>query len=55
MSIEDIHDRELQAVGKPRVWRRRRKIRWVTTAGGLPEGIDVSNREKMWEWFETHR
>jgi hypothetical protein len=35
--------------------RSKRKIRWVTAAGGLPPGLDISSRERMWEWFRTHR
>ncbi len=33
---------------------KRRKIRWVTSPGGLPPGLDVSNREKMWDWFDRN-
>jgi hypothetical protein len=35
--------------------RRRPRIRWVTSAGGLPPGLDVSNRSKMWEWMQKER
>ena len=31
-----------------------RKIRWVTSPGGLPPGLDVSDREKMWDWFDKN-
>lgn len=31
--------------------RSRRKIHWVTGKGGLPPGLDVSNRERMYEWL----
>jgi hypothetical protein len=37
----------------PRVPKR--KIRWVTAPGGLPPGLDISSRERMWEWFRTER
>ncbi|MGH7278463.1 MAG: hypothetical protein ACREJG_07220 [Candidatus Rokuibacteriota bacterium] len=30
---------------------RRRKIRWVTVRGGLPEGTDVRDRTAMHEWL----
>jgi hypothetical protein len=30
---------------------RRRRIRWVTTAGGLPPGLDVADRRRMHEWL----
>jgi hypothetical protein len=33
----------------------KRKIRWVTGKGGLPPGLDVSNREKMYDWIRRHR
>ena len=29
-----------------------REIQWVTSDGGLPPGMDVSNRESMYEFFE---
>jgi len=28
-----------------------KQIRWKTVEGGAPEGLDVSNREKMHEWL----
>ena len=33
---------------------RRKKIKWITVDGGLPEGLDISSREKMYRWFEEH-
>jgi hypothetical protein len=46
--------RELQRPqpGRPN-HRRRRAIRWVTAKGGLPPGLDVSNREKMYDWLQS--
>ena len=35
--------------------RRRRKIRWVTGKGGLPPGLDVSNRERMYDWLRGQK
>lgn len=35
--------------------RRRRKLRLLVVDGGLPPGLDVSNREKMYEWFDRQR
>ncbi len=32
--------------------RRRRAIRWITAKGGLPPGLDVADREKMFQWLE---
>ena len=26
-------------------------IRWPTTKGGLPPGLDISSREKMYQWI----
>jgi heme-degrading monooxygenase HmoA len=28
---------------------------WATAPGGLPPGLDISSRERMWEWFRTHK
>jgi hypothetical protein len=39
----------------PRERRPRRKIRWVTGKGGLPPGLDVSNREQMYDWLRRHK
>ena len=33
----------------------RRTIRWVTVAGGLPPGVDVSDRAKMHDWLRRQR
>jgi hypothetical protein len=30
---------------------KRRKIRWVTVRGGLPPGLDVSDRAAMHDWL----
>jgi hypothetical protein len=32
--------------------RKRRKLRFVTVAGGLPPGLDLKDRAKMHEWLE---
>ena len=45
--------RELQGDGKQKP-KKRRKIRWVTSPGGPPPGLDVSDREKMHEWFRAN-
>ena len=42
-----------QAGGRPA--RRRRRIRWVTSPGGLPPGLDISDRSKMWKWIRHER
>lgn len=45
--------RELQGDGNQKP-KKRRKIRWVTSKGGLPPGLDISSREKMYEWLAAH-
>jgi len=32
-----------------------RRIRWVTAAGGLPPGLDLTSREHMHDWLRRHR
>jgi len=32
--------------------RPKRRIRWITVDGGLPPGLDVSDREKMHVWLQ---
>lgn len=32
-----------------------RTIRWVTVAGGLPPGVDVSDRAAMHDWLRQQR
>jgi hypothetical protein len=39
----------------PHEKRPKRKIRWVTGKGGLPPGLDVSNREQMYDWVRRHK
>jgi len=34
---------------------RKRVIRWITTRGGLPAGLDLSNRQAMHDWVARHR
>jgi hypothetical protein len=50
---ESVLSSALRTTRPPR--RAKRKIRWVTAEGGLPPGLDISSRERMWEWFRTHR
>jgi hypothetical protein len=35
--------------------RRRPRIRWVTSPGGLPPGLDVRDRAAMHDWLRRHR
>lgn len=46
--------RELRQTGN-RPPRRPRRIHWVTSAGGLPPGLDLSDRSKMWDWMQKER
>ena len=32
--------------------RRKKKIRWVTTNGGVPPNLNVANREELAVWFQ---
>ena len=51
--VERSLRRELQTEQNEKP-RKRRKIRWVTSKGGLPPGLDISDREKMHEWLEAN-
>ena len=35
--------------------RRKRPICWVTAKGGLPPGLDLTDRAKMHEWLREQR
>lgn len=39
----------------PRPPRQRRRLRWVTVAGGLPPGMDLRDREAMHDWLRRTR
>lgn len=57
-TIRSIMERALRRelnVEAPRRARRKPRIRWVTVDGGLPPGLDVSNRESMMEWIRNDR
>lgn len=32
-----------------------RRIRWITVRGGLPPGLDLSDRAAMHDWFRRGR
>jgi hypothetical protein len=40
---------------KPPTIPRKRQVRLITVKGGLPRGLDLSNREAMYEWFDKRR
>ncbi|MGA2984894.1 MAG: hypothetical protein ABSG32_13860 [Terriglobia bacterium] len=46
--------RELRQAGS-RPPRRSGRIRWITSPGGLPPDLDVSDRSKMWDWMQKER
>jgi hypothetical protein len=33
--------------------RKPRKLRLITVAGGLPPGLDLTDRAKMYDWLEA--
>jgi hypothetical protein len=48
-----VEDGLRQQLADPRRGERsnRKKIRWVTSKGGLPPGLDVSDRSGMHDWL----
>jgi hypothetical protein len=56
-TLRDIMERALRRDLRPsgRSTRRPRRIRWVTSAGGPPPGLDVSDRGNMWSWMQKER
>jgi hypothetical protein len=59
LTLREIFERGLRReIGQARGVRRAgrpRPIRWVTVPGGLPPGLDVSDREKMHDWLSGRR
>ena len=47
--------RELNGPGRSNKRRRQPGIRWVTSPGGLPPGLDVSDRAAMHEWLRKQQ
>jgi len=45
--------RELKAAGGGARGKRRR-VRWVTEPGALPEGLEVADREAMHGWLRSN-
>jgi hypothetical protein len=49
--LEHALRRELKERRHPPAAGAGRRIRWVTAAGGLPAGLDISNRAGMHDWL----
>jgi hypothetical protein len=43
--------RELKERRSPSSGGAGRRIRWVTVEGGLPKGLDISDRARMHDWL----
>ena len=57
-SLRTLVERGLRhelSVGRPKRTRRRRVIQWVTVQGGLPPGLDLSDRGVMHGWLARNR
>lgn len=57
-SLRTLVERGLRhelSVGRPKRKRRKRVIRWVAVRGGLPPGLDLSNRGAMHDWLARNR
>jgi hypothetical protein len=57
-SLRTLVERGLRhelSVARPRRGRRKRAIRWVTVRGGLPPGLDLSDRGAMHDWLARSR
>ena len=44
-----------ELAGRSRLRPHGRKILWVTAKGGLPPGLDLSDRTAMQEWIQRPR
>lgn len=55
-TLKSIIERGLRReLARPPARSRRPAIKWVTEAGGLPAGIDVSNRAAMHEGLRAKK
>jgi hypothetical protein len=57
-SLRTLVERGLRhelAAEQPRRPRHTRAIRWVTVQGGLPPGLDPSDRAAMHDWLARNR
>lgn len=54
-TLRDLIERGLRReLAKPATGARRKMV-WVTVDGGLPDDLDVSNRERMVDWMQRNR
>ena len=55
-TLRDLFERGLRReLSRPRRRGKPPAIRWVTAPGGLPPGLDVSDRAAMREWLSRSR
>ena len=57
-SLRTLVERGLRhelSVGRPKRARKKRVIQWVTVRGGLPPGLDLSDRGAMHDWLARNR
>lgn len=55
-TLRDLIERGLRReLSEPRSARKARRITWVTVDGGLPAGMDVANREDLYNWLREER
>jgi hypothetical protein len=45
--------RELSSIARGDVRRTPRKIKWIVAPGGLPPGLDVSDRSALHDWIRS--
>lgn len=53
--IERALRRELASSAGRRTRRIPRKIKWVVAPGGLPPGLDISDRSSLDDWIGSQR
>jgi hypothetical protein len=52
---DGLRDQLAGRSGKAAKPRSLRPIRWVTAPGGLPDDLDLTDREKMHDWIRKRR
>ena len=56
-SLRELVEQGLrQQLGQPkrRTPALTRRFHWITSAGGIPAGLDVANRRRMLEWLKKN-